>query len=370
MASEVVVDLGANASTWDTQSAGQHAASVLLGSEGANIRSGTIAAFAAPLEYYPAGGMRGQLNAGRYFMRLANTSLGGYPLVLPASVLLDHETADAQPRTDLVIAELGLGGAAGNFARFRVVKGIASASAPVPTTNWVTRGQAGLDLGIGRWEILAEVPIPANSGAIGSPRNRKRVTVAAGGTVPVPGAWAARPSNPELIPPGGLVLDPDARRLLMVLADGGTAVLRPFGVGVDLGVWNGRATDVAVGLDDVIMFDTTPTLNGNSSENQSASVFSKDFYLPPDGVFTVDVSLYCTNQSGFAGQYRLVRSEDDYTLASMNLGQGTLYTATTSRGGIRGSEFPRLTVKCKNTSPGVRTFDVTVTITRTQTRVP
>lgn len=363
MASEYAVDLAADASNWDTQGAGQHAAMVAAGTTGAGVRSGRVSSFGAALQYVAAGGLTGTLKAGRFVQALSLPLYGAYPVVLPTDVVLTHDIGGSQPRRDLIIAEVGLGGVAGNFAKFRIVKGVASAGAAKPTTNWVTPGGAGLDLGIGGWSELAVVLVPASASTLSTITNTVNVTAASGGTIDIPGYYSGFPVNDALISPGTIVMDSTAKRITGVLPSGDLFEPIPLGSNRDFGVWIGTVSAVPATTEVTL---GPPIFQAGGSFGPSASILSQDFYLLTDGsTYSIDVSVFCDDPVGFGGQIRLVRSSDDYCLMAVNE-DNALYNTGFTHSCVLGSLYPRVTVKIRNMSSGPRNFVTTVTISRRQ----
>lgn len=364
MANELVVDLSANAFDWDTQAAGQHGAMVVQGTTGAVVSTGVMPAQGAPLQYFPAGGLTGTLKAGRCVVAASNPAYGAYPLVLPSDVVFTHDTANGtQPRKDLIIGELKLDGTTASFAKFRIVKGVATGGAPVPTTNWTTPGGAAVDLGVGNWIALATVTIPASATSLGSIFNFSNYAVGAGGVNPIPGMFSSWPTDAAGLPPGAPVWDKTAKKLLFVSDTLGLTEPISSGSRRDIAVFIGSVT---LGPVEFGLASPTWTRVGTDSYADTVTAAGGDFYLPADGgVWDIQAVVYNDDIRGYSGQFRILRSADDYTLGSVNE-SGAVGTTSIAALNVYSAIFDRVTLKYLNTSPQARTFQTTVRIARKQ----
>lgn len=364
MANELLVDLGANASDWDTQAAGQHGAMVAQGSTGPVVWGGVVPAQGAPLQYFAAGGLTGTLKAGRCVIASSNPAYGAYPLVLPTDVVFTHDAANStQPRKDLIIGELKLDGTTASFAKFRILKGVASSSALIPTTNWTTPGGAAVDLGVGNWIALATVTIPANATSLSTIFNFSNYALGAGGVNAIPGMFNSWPSDAAGLPPGTAVWDKSAKKLLFVSDSLGFTEPISSGPRRDIAVYVGSVT---LNAGEFGLAASTWTRVGTDSYADTATSAGGDFYLPADGgVWDVQAVIYNNDAAGYSGQFRILRSSDDYTLGTVNE-SGAVGTTSIVALNVYSAIFDRVTLKYLNTSTGARTFQTTVRIARKQ----
>ncbi len=356
MPSEVLLDLTADGvPSWDTESISKHTAAFALGTAGSAVRGGVVPATGDPLKYVATAGLTGTVKSGRYAMPLSSGLYGAYPLWLPSDTVLTHDAADAtNPRTDLIIAELALTGIqATSFGKIRVLKGIASAGAPVPSTNWITPGGSAVDLGVGRWVSLASVNIPAAPNAALGAITDQRVSIGSP-VVPVNGAFAT-PSLAATLPTDTAVWDVTAKKILV--RDGASGLIEPISSGSkrDIGEWTASVEILAGATSD----QGALTLTGNSY-SPSVTHSGSFLYLPSNCVVSIHARFYMAG--GLENtDFTLVRTSDLQTLASTRSVGPTGPHWYVSHPNVLSSVHPILTCRITNNSAVTKTFTTTIT---------